>query len=176
MISWSEAIKLVKGTSRFEHSLLVSHLMAELARELKENTLEWKLVGLLHDLDYDETAENRTMHGVITAHRLKGRLPEECLYAIKAHDHRTGFKPKSKLDKALVIADSLAVLVEEVEKEGVTTETLKKELEKISLEKPWIKTNILKCEEIGLKLNQLLQTCINVVKTLRQNNRDLNER
>ncbi|MBS7608490.1 MAG: hypothetical protein QW734_09175 [Candidatus Bathyarchaeia archaeon] len=37
--------------------MLVSAIMAEVARELKEDTHLWKIVGLLHDLDYDEVKE-----------------------------------------------------------------------------------------------------------------------
>lgn|GEM_PF-3657806 len=43
---------------------------------------------------------------------LKDKLPEKAVYAIKAHDYRTGFKPESMLDKALIAADSAAILME----------------------------------------------------------------
>ena len=117
---------------------------------------------MLHDLDYDETKSARNKHGVVTAKRLEGRLPERCLYAIKSHDYRTGFKPKTKLDKAIIIVDSMVVLMEEIGKkhEELNVELLKAEIERVSDEKPWIKTNILKCEEIKLSLSQLLQLCI----------------
>ncbi|MEM0096562.1 MAG: hypothetical protein QW734_09180 [Candidatus Bathyarchaeia archaeon] len=43
---------------------------------------------------------------------MKDKLPEKAVYAIKAHDYRTGFKPESMLDKALIAADSAAILME----------------------------------------------------------------
>jgi len=57
-------------------------------------------------------------HGIVASEILKGKLPETCLYAIKCHDYRTGFKPKSKLDNALIVADTLAVIIEDIKRSG----------------------------------------------------------
>ena len=67
---------------------------------------------MLHDLDYDEVREDMRKHGVAAAEKLMGKLPEEAIHAIKANDYRTGFKPKRRLDKALIAADSAAVLMD----------------------------------------------------------------
>ncbi|MEM2249394.1 MAG: hypothetical protein QXP16_01715 [Candidatus Bathyarchaeia archaeon] len=50
MISEEEAIQLIKNTSKYAHTLLVSAIMAEMAEELKEDTRLWKIVGLLYDI------------------------------------------------------------------------------------------------------------------------------
>ena len=166
MISLDEALRLVRDTSKYAHVLIVSVVMRGLARDLSEDEREWELVGLLHDLDFDEVRDDMRMHGVVASERLKGKLPENCLYAIKAHDYRTGFKPKSRLDEALITADSLAVLIEKTgkETEELDVEILLAELEKISVSQPWHKSNILKCEEIGLSLKEFLQLCLNSVR------------
>jgi hypothetical protein len=52
------------------------------------------------------------MHGVIASDRLKGKLPEACLYAIRAHDYRTRLAPRSKLDKALIVVDYATFLID----------------------------------------------------------------
>ena len=90
MISENEAIELAKNTSRVSHALIASAMMKTIAERLGESSLEWELVGLLHDLDIDEARNNINKHGVIASEALKGKLPEHCLYAIKAHDHRIG--------------------------------------------------------------------------------------
>jgi len=112
MISRDEAIELVSGLSRFSHLLMVSAMMKKLAERFGENGKKWELTGLLHDLDIDDTQNDMSKHGVIAAERLEGKLPEICLHAIRAHDFRTGVIPMSKLDKALIAVDSVAVLVE----------------------------------------------------------------
>jgi len=90
--------------------------MEELARMLGENAEEWKIVGLLHDLDHDETRDALHEHGIVAAEKLKGKLPEHCIHAIRAHDSGTGLKTESKLDKALIASDSLANLIERTDR------------------------------------------------------------
>jgi putative nucleotidyltransferase with HDIG domain len=166
MISRDEALRLVRSTSKYAHALMVSCMMKTLAKALNEDEEEWMLVGLLHDLDYDRVKNDMKMHGVVAAEMLKGKLPRKCLYAIKAHDYRSGFKPESKLDKALIATDSLASLIEkmEMEVEELTAEKLRVGLENISAASPWYKSNVLKCEEIGLKINEFLRLCLKSVK------------
>ena len=65
MISEEEAIQLIKNTSKYAHALLVSAIMAEMAEELKEDTRLWKIVGLLHDIDYDEVKGDMQKHGIV---------------------------------------------------------------------------------------------------------------
>jgi predicted hydrolase (HD superfamily) len=151
MMPRREALRLVKDCSKRSH-LLASELMERLAAKLGEDRLEWGLVGLLHDLDFDEVRNDMSKHGVVAAERLRNKLPEHCLHAIKAHDYRTEFKPKSRLDKALVAVDSLAVLVEkaQVRFKEPDAQDLKKELKKLSSTEPWHRNNIQKCRELGL--------------------------
>ncbi|MFX0202371.1 MAG: HD domain-containing protein [Candidatus Hodarchaeota archaeon] len=166
MISREEALQLIKNTSKYAHALIVSIMMGKLARHLGKDEREWELVGLLHDLDYDEVRKTMDQHGVVASKRLKGILPENSLYAIKAHDYRTEFIPESQLDKALIAADSLVILIErsgnpplEIDVENIHTE-----LEKISAKQPWHIKNLLKCNEIGLNLNNFIQLCLNALK------------
>ena len=162
MIPENEAIELAKNTSRFSHALIASAMMKKIAERLGESSLEWELVGLLHDLDIDEARNNMNKHGIIASEALKGKLPEHCLYAIKAHDHRTGFKPESNLDKALIAVDSAAVLLEHVRRQlmELDVEAVKAQIEVVALEQPWHKRNILKCREIGLSLEEFLLICL----------------
>ncbi|MEM0007728.1 MAG: HDIG domain-containing protein [Candidatus Bathyarchaeia archaeon] len=166
MISEEEAIQLIKNTSKCAHALLVSAIMAEMAEELKEDTRLWKIVGLLYDIDYDEVKGDMQKHGIVAAEKLKGRLPKGAIYAIKAHDYRTGFKPKSRLDEALIAADSAATIIEKImeAKKELTVKTFRAEITDASKTMPWHKANIMKCAELGLSLNKFLQLCINSAK------------
>jgi hypothetical protein len=141
--------------------------MSDLAEKLDENKQEWGLVGLLHDMDYDETESAMSKHGLVAAEKLKGRLSEYCLHAIKSHDYRAGVEPQSRLDKALIATDSLMNLVERMGKphESLTVEELQTELDKISSDQPWFRNNILKCTEIGLDLVDFFRLCL---KSLRR--------
>jgi hypothetical protein len=142
-ISVEEAHELVKGSSRYEHSLLVRRIMVALAGHFNRDEREWGLVGLLHDLDHDLVNGDMSRHGVIAAEMLDGRLTEEGLHAIRAHDHRSGLERVTLLDESLVFADSLAVLAED---QGIDVasddSTLERALRDEALDKPWIADNI----------------------------------
>jgi hypothetical protein len=143
LISKRDALRLIEENSRRDHMLLVGRIMAVLAGGLGGTRGLWETVGVLHDLDYDQTKDDRSKHGVLAANVLRGKLPEEALYAVMSHDHRAGFTPFSKLDHSLVYADALAVLAEEggLEK-PVTGEALETALTRLSAEKPWIRETL----------------------------------
>ncbi len=140
LISKKDALSLIEDSSRRDHMLLVGRIMAVLAGGLGGSRGLWETVGVLHDVDYDKTVEDRSKHGVVAANMLRGKLPEDALYAVMSHDRRTGFRPFSKLDHSLVFADALAALAREdgLEK-PVTEEALEAALTKVSEEKPWIR-------------------------------------
>lgn len=110
MIDRASALALVK--ERIPNANLVNHcvatevIMTALARHfgLDESDVErWALAGLLHDLDYAETAEDFERHGVVTAELLAGELDEEQLHAILAHAAKA--PRESLMDRALYAAD-----------------------------------------------------------------------
>ena len=166
MISESEALQLIRNKGKHGHAIVVSKIMEELARVLGENVEEWKIVGLLHDLDYDETRNDPHKHGTVAAEKLKRKLPEHCIHAIKAHDSRTGLKAESKLDKALIASDSLANLIEKMDKtsDDLNVTILRAELKKVSLKKTWFRNNIWQCREFGVRLDDFLRLGLKYIK------------
>jgi hypothetical protein len=118
---------------------LFSALMRIVARQLDVDQSLWGLVGLLHDLDYDETRGNRAEHGLLATQRLKGRLPEEGLDAIRRHDHRTGLQPETSIDYALILCDAVALILEESNgRTPVSLDIFITLSEEVSSRKPWL--------------------------------------
>lgn len=110
MISRDEAYALV--TERIPQRNLVSHcvateiIMGALANRLglaHEDRERWELAGLLHDLDYAETADDFDRHGHGTVEALGGRVDDEMLHAILAHADKV--ERESQMDHALWCAD-----------------------------------------------------------------------
>jgi putative nucleotidyltransferase with HDIG domain len=155
MIGRDEAGRLIEYSSKYMHSVLTGHIMAALAEGLGEDMELWGTVGLLHDLDYDQTRSDKSSHVVVGAEVLKGRLPEEALHAIASHDHRSGVKPETLLDYSLRLADALAVLMEEVElRKPVSDWAFKTALLEMEGSKPWIRdiiTGYPYADEVDLK-------------------------
>jgi len=87
-----------------KHILAVEAGMRRVAEHLNEDVDYWGLVGLVHDLDYNETKDNAPRHTYLTGEWLaEYDLPEEMLYAIHAHP---GHVPcKNRLDWGLYSVD-----------------------------------------------------------------------
>ena len=121
-LSLAEAEQLVAGrlgvSPRAAHSRFVGLLMERLAPELGANPELWRIVGLVHDLDYLTVEGDWSRHGRLTAEWLAGRLPDDALVAIAAHDHRTGVESTTPLSECLRLADGLAVLDEHAGREA----------------------------------------------------------
>jgi predicted hydrolase (HD superfamily) len=140
LIIKKDALTLIESSSKYEHSLLVGRIMRVLAGLLSGDRGLWELIGILHDLDFDQTLDDRSKHGVVAANMLQGKLPGDALYAIMSHDYRTGLQPLSKMDHCLIYADSLAVFAEVGNLINPVTEAkLLDAFNKISEKKPWIK-------------------------------------
>jgi putative nucleotidyltransferase with HDIG domain len=109
-----DALKLmethVSNKNLRKHMLATEAVMRSLARHFKEDEEKWALAGLLHDLDYDQTANNFPKHGLITAELLSDTdLQEDVIYAIKSHPGH--FPRNSLMGKALYAADPITGLI-----------------------------------------------------------------
>jgi putative nucleotidyltransferase with HDIG domain len=114
LITRDNALALVKkhvsNKNLIKHMLAAEAVMGKLARHLGENEAEWSMAGLLHDLDYDLTAENFAQHGLMTADILKTEdVPGTIIQAIKSHPGH--FPRTSKIEKALYAADPVTGLI-----------------------------------------------------------------
>jgi len=133
-ISVEEAITLIEDSTKYVHSLLVSRIMKNLSKRFNTSEQIWTLVGLLHDLDYDQV-DDFSQHGIVASERLRDKLPQEAIHAILSHDYRTEITPESLLDEALIFADSLAGFIES--KADLNEET------SVFKEKPWLWNNLI---------------------------------
>jgi putative nucleotidyltransferase with HDIG domain len=99
----------LKNGNLRKHCLATEAIMRALAERLDEPVDLWGLAGLLHDLDYEQTAGQPSEQGLQTADILSSSdLPPEVITAIKAHNAETlGLERKSSFDFALTCAESI---------------------------------------------------------------------
>ena len=100
----------VKNDRLVKHMLAVEAVMRGVARRLGEDEDRWALAGLIHDLDYDETAETPERHGKVGAEYLRGmKVDEDIVRAVESH---VGIISRdTPMEKALYAADPLTGLV-----------------------------------------------------------------
>ncbi len=102
----------IKSRNLIKHCLAVEAIMRELAEYYGENKEEWGLAGLLHDIDYEETKENMSQHSKVGAEFLKQQgLNEEICQAVLKHNDTHGLQLKTKIEKALFVADPMSGLI-----------------------------------------------------------------
>jgi predicted hydrolase (HD superfamily) len=110
-----EALSLLKEYNKSEglikHALAVEAAMRYCARKRGRDEEEWGLIGLVHDLDYEQFPEQ---HCKKTEEILKARnWPDEYIHAVLSHGWGkcTDIEPQSEMEKVLYAVDELTGLV-----------------------------------------------------------------
>ena len=105
--AWSLLNEYLKSESLIKHCLSVEAALAAYARKYGEDEERWRVVGLLHDFDY-EMHPDAERHPAAGAPILRERgVSEEIVYAILTHADYLGLERKGKLEKALYSVDEL---------------------------------------------------------------------
>lgn len=100
----------VQNRNLIKHCLACEAVLAALARHFGEDEQTWRLAGLLHDLDYDQTADSPETHGLIGAKLLEeAGVDGAIIHAVLAHAEKV--VRDSRLDKAIWVVDPLTGLI-----------------------------------------------------------------
>lgn len=178
MISREEALNLISSRISderyFKHMVAVEAVMRGLARRMGEDEELWGLTGLLHDLDYEAVGGDFSRHGLEAAEMLKGRLPENCLNAIRAHNYEhTGVDPKDKLSYALIASDAIsglivatALVMPHKRLEEVRVRSVLKKFKSKDFARGVDRSRILFCEKLGLTLEEFVETALEAMKSV----------
>ena len=110
-----EAFSLLKEYNKNEalikHALAVEAVMRYCARKRGQDEEKWGVIGLIHDLDYEQFPEQhcKKSEEILTAHN----WPSEYIRAVVSHGWGicTDVEPQSELEKVLYAIDELVGLV-----------------------------------------------------------------
>ena len=172
----SEAEDLVK--SRIKNKNLLKHMyavqvsMKALARELSEDEELWELVGLVHDIDYEDTMNNPENHGVIGAEILKDAgYPAEVTDAVVAHVGNV--ERDSNLKKSIYAVDGLtglivacALIKPEKKLDLITVDFIMKKMGEKKFAAGANRENIKSCSELGLSLERFIGITLEAMKSI----------
>ena len=110
-----EAFELLKkynqSESLIKHALAVEGVMRYCARQRGADEEKWGVIGLIHDLDYEQFPDE---HCKKTEAILKeNNWPEEYIRAVVSHGYGicTDVEPQSEMEKVLYAIDELTGLV-----------------------------------------------------------------
>ena len=110
-----EAFKLLteynKNESLIKHALAVEGVMGYCARKRGEDEEKWRIIGLVHDLDYEQFPEEhcRKSEEILRARE----WPEEYVHAVISHGWGicSDVEPQTEMEKVLYAIDELTGLV-----------------------------------------------------------------
>ncbi len=177
-----EAVKLLRKYLRNErmikHCIAVEAIMRALARRLGEDEMLWGLVGLLHDIDYEVVGKDLSRHGLVSAYEiLKGKLPQQALEAIAAHNELTGVKPTtpeaermlhalraSDHMSGLIIATALVMPGKKLAE--VKPRSVKKKFKSKDFARGVSRDRIREIERLGIDLNEFIELSLNALKSV----------
>ena len=168
MIARDDALALVgeriPNRNLVNHCLAVGYITEALARHFElsdDDVARWELAGLLHDLDYAETAEDFPRHGIVTAELLEGQIDDEMLHAILAHAEKA--PRESVMDTALYAADpttgfivAAALVRPDKSLANVEVKSLKKRWKEGAFARGASREQMATCEEIGIPRDEFL--------------------
>lgn len=100
-----------KGDSLIKHALAVEGVMRYFARKRGEDEEKWGVIGLVHDLDYEQFPEEHC-HKSEEILKEKG-WPQEYIRAVVSHGWGlcSEVEPQTELEKVLYAIDELTGLV-----------------------------------------------------------------
>jgi putative nucleotidyltransferase with HDIG domain len=111
----AEALALLKTYNRSEslikHALAVEGVMRYMARKYGEDEDTWGVVGLIHDLDYEQFPDQHCKKTEVLLR--ENNWPEELIRAVISHGWGicTDVEPTTSLEKVLFAIDELTGLV-----------------------------------------------------------------
>jgi predicted hydrolase (HD superfamily) len=109
--AWTLLTTYNQSDSLRKHALAVEGVMRYFARKYGEDETVWGIIGLIHDLDYEQFPDQ---HCIKTEAILRENgWPEDYIRAVVSHGYGicTAVEPRSTMEKVLYAVDELTGLV-----------------------------------------------------------------
>lgn len=176
MISREIAVKLlndnIQNTNMIKHCLASEAVMAALASEMGYNTDEWRLAGLLHDIDVEITNADPYRHGPYAAGMLDGLLSPEAVDAIVMHNEvATGKERTTVFQHALAAGETITGLImattlvyPDKKLASVKVKSITKRMKEKAFAASVKRENILECEQIGIPINDFAEMALTAMQ------------
>ena len=169
-ISRDDAVKLMEeclqGDSLRKHSYATEMVMRAMAERLGHDPETWGIVGLLHDIDYEETKDAPSQHGLKTADILRSKgVSDEVIEAIKAHNAEAlGIERKTDVGIALTCSECItgmvvatALVYPDKKLSSVKPSSVTKRMKQKEFARSVNRDHIRKCEDLKVPLEEFAE-------------------
>ena len=177
-----EALKLLeyydRDRSDFIHYLESEVIMGALAKRLGEDEEYWRMLGLLHDVDWGITKQDPKQHLTKAPEILKNAgFDDRFIQIVLSHGFGwdcAGLKEKRRTEKAeyaLASAETVTGLIHAYALlrkglEGMEVSGLKKKMKDKKFAAGVNREIIMECEKLGLTLDEFLDIAIRAVQSI----------
>ncbi|MGM0500135.1 MAG: HDIG domain-containing metalloprotein [Bacillota bacterium] len=171
-----EALKLmeknIKQKNLRKHCLAVEAVMAKLANYFDKDEQKWRLAGLLHDIDYEETSDQPEKHSQIGADMLAEMgMEAKIVDAVRAHNGMHELPRETLMAKALYASDPLTGLIvasalihPDKKLNSVDTEFVLNRYGDSSFAKGADRDVIASCKEMDLELKEFIKLSLTAMQ------------
>jgi len=156
-----------------KHCLATEAIMRMLAEKFGESPQKWGLAGLLHDLDFAQTQNTPSRHGLVAAELLGERGVEtEIIEAIRAHNAEgLGLERRTRFEYALACAETItglivatALVYPDKKLASVKPSSITKRMKKKDFARNVNREIIMECEKIGLSVNEFAELALRAMQ------------
>lgn len=178
-ISRAEAVALMEQhletDSMRKHCLASEAIMTALAPRFGVDPELWGLVGLLHDIDYNETREEMNRHGLVTEKILLERgMDPSVAEAIKYHNAgNLGLTRTEPIHFALTAAETITGMIvattlvyPDKKLASVKPGSIKKRMKAKEFARSVNRDHIRLCESIGISLDDFIAISLDAMKSI----------
>jgi len=181
-ISREQALELIRKynseNSDIIHYLESEAVMGALAKRLGEDEEYWKMLGLLHDIDWGITKNNPKEHLTKAPEILRNAgFSEEFIQIVLSHGYGwdcaglENMKRTKKVEYALACAETVTGLIHSYALmrktlEGMSVEGLKKKFKDKKFAAGVNREIIKECEKIGLSLDEFFDLSIKAIQSI----------
>jgi putative nucleotidyltransferase with HDIG domain len=182
-INREEALILLKNYLKtptlIKHCLASEAIMRALSERLDENPEVWGIVGLIHDLDFEETKDTPEVHTLKAAEILEEKgFPKEIIEAIKSHNAEAlGTLREGKLALALACSETItglivatALVMPDKKLASVKPKSILKRIKEPAFARNVNREIIQECQKLGLTIEDFVELSL---KAMQQISEDL---
>ena len=172
------ALKLVKEhvskETLLKHMYAVEAIMKETAEFLNEDKEKWRLIGLIHDIDFEKTENDPKRHTLVAEEILEDYVDDEMIRTIKAHNfENVGVQPEAKAEKALIAADAVsgliiacALVIPSKKLADVKVDSIAKKFKQKDFARNCGRERILFCEQIGIPREKFFEISLKALQSI----------
>jgi putative nucleotidyltransferase with HDIG domain len=157
-----------------KHNIAAGAVMRACAVRLGEDPDTWEILGLLHDIDFDETGDDPDNHTVLAGKWLREwGFDEQAVHAVMAHNEMAshGLKRESTLDYALSACEAItglvvttALVMPDKKLASVKPKSVKKRMKDKAFARKVSREDILECEKIGIPIAEFCELAVGAMQ------------